>query len=62
MPLLDGHQERLPGQHGARAGAGEDGGGDGERTTDDGCQNALVPHEVIVDTEPVRDLCTSQKI
>lgn len=53
MPLLHGYQQRLPGQDGAGARAGQD----GEGTTDDGFQDTLVPHEVMVDTKPVTDLC-----
>ncbi len=57
MPLLHGYQQRLPGQDDAGPGTGQDRGDDGDGTTNDGFQDALVPHEVIVDIEPVMSLC-----
>ena len=61
MALLHRYQQWLPGQERTRAGAGQDGGGHGDGTKDDGFQNALVPHEVIVDTEPVTNLCAGSE-
>ena len=62
MPLMHGHQQRLPAQDGAGAGADQDGCGHGDGTTDDGFQDAPVAHEMNVDTEPVTNLCAGREV
>lgn len=59
MPLLDGHQQGLPGQDRAGATPGENTGGHGDGTTEDGPEDALVAHEMNVVTEPVTNLWAS---
>ena len=61
MPLLDGHQQRLPGQDRAGAGPGQYGRGHDDGTTDDGSKDAFVAHEMIVDTEPVTNLWPAEE-
>ena len=57
VPLLDGYQQRLPGQERAGAGPGQNGGGHSHGTTDDGSQDAVVAaHKMSVDTKPVTNL------
>ena len=62
MSLLHGYQQRPPAQDGAGAGADQDGCRHSDGTTDDGFQDAPIPHEMNVDTEPVTNLCAGREV
>jgi RNA polymerase-binding transcription factor DksA len=61
MPLVDGNEQWLPGEQRAGAGPDERGRGHGDCPTDDGAEEVLVRHVLIVGTQPVKDLCAAQE-